>query len=158
MQRFTDRHGRQWEISVNVASIRRVRDLVGVDLFEPGEGDPPLIVRLHEPELFCDVLYAVCQPQARAAGVASEQFGEALGGDTIYAARKTFFDEYHTFFAQLHQPEEAAMVARVREFFDTVIAAGAEAIADLLREASPAEAVAGQVAQSEARSGEKAAQ
>lgn len=132
MKQFTDKHGADWEISITAGSIKRVRGLIGVDLYKPGEGEPPLLVRLHEPALFCDVLYAVCQPEAKRRGVTSEQFGEGLAGDTILEARKAFFDEYQDFFLGLGAPVEAASLARVREFFDRVIATGAEAVAALL--------------------------
>ena len=132
MKQFNDKHGVEWEISVTAGSIKRVRDLIGVDLFKPGEGEPPTLVRVHEPALFCDVLYAVCQPEAKRRNVTSEQFGEGLAGDVIHAARAAFFEEYHDFFLGLGAPAEAAALARVREFFDTVIKTGAEALAAIL--------------------------
>ncbi len=132
MKQFTDNQGREWTLAVTHGAIVRVRGLIGVDLYKFAEGEPPLMVRLHEPAVFCDVLYGLCQPECRGRGVSSEQFGESLGGEAIHAARSAFFEEYQDFFLGLRASEAAAALARVREFFDVVIQRGAEAVASLL--------------------------
>lgn len=79
---FTDAQGRVWDVTVTVATIKRVRALLGVDLLEAVAGK--LVDQLlRDPILLADVVYAVCKPQADAAGVSDEAFGEALAGQPI---------------------------------------------------------------------------
>ena len=69
MHSFADTTGRQWTIAVNVASIKRVRDLAQVDLLKIVENKCELLARLYDdPILLVDVLYCVVKPDADAAG------------------------------------------------------------------------------------------
>lgn len=73
--------GRAYTVAITIPTLRRVRDLAGVDLMEilnGGEGD--LLKRLErDPVLLADALYALVKPQADEAKVTDEQFGEQLG-------------------------------------------------------------------------------
>ena len=82
---WTDAEGRSWSAAVSVNSIRRVRELVGVNLMEVSDGE--LMSRLaDDPVLLVNTLYAVCKPQADERDVSDEAFGELLVGDTIELA------------------------------------------------------------------------
>ena len=82
MHSFTDEKGRTWSVVVTVDTVRRVRQLAGVDLMlvlkgtllEELAGDPVKLV---------DVLFAICKPQADAAKVTDQDFAEGLAGDSI---------------------------------------------------------------------------
>ena len=84
MKTFTDNAQREWSVELNVTSMKRIRDLAEVDLMDIlGEGGN-LMVRLQEdPILLCNVIYAICKPQADKLSVSDEQFGEAMAGDAI---------------------------------------------------------------------------
>ena len=65
MRTFTDNTGRAWTIAINVDAIKRVKSVAKVDLLEAVEGK--LLERLvGDPILLCDVVYALCKPQADA--------------------------------------------------------------------------------------------
>ena len=82
MRAFTDNAGRSWSLAVNVDAIKRVKSLLGVNLMDAVEGT--LLEKLvSDPVLLCDVIYAVCKPQADAQGVRDEDFGRAMAGDAI---------------------------------------------------------------------------
>lgn len=132
MRQFTDGKGREWDVAVTHGSIKRAQTLAGVDLYKFGDGEPPLAVRIQEPALFCDVLYALCQPQCRERGLSAADFGESLGGGAIFDARHAFFGEYRDFFLGLRAPDAAAALANVTEFFETVMTADSQAIATIL--------------------------
>jgi len=53
---------------------------------------------LAEPVALIDVIYVLCEAQAKAAGVSDEGFGEAMAGDVIEAARDAFLAEFVDFF------------------------------------------------------------
>ena len=79
MKSFTDNLGRTWTLVVNVAAIKRVRALCGVDLnaiVEIDKDNNPtaeLLERLStDPVLLVDVLYAVCKTECDQKGVSDE--------------------------------------------------------------------------------------
>ena len=108
MRTFQDNAGRSWTVTLNVYAVKKVRDLLGVDLLElggdiggastPGEAENSLLYRLiADPVLLVDVLYVVCKDQADQAGVTDEQFGQAMAGDVIDAATKALLEELADF-------------------------------------------------------------
>ena len=98
MKTFNDNAGRSWNVEVNVAAIKRVRGLTQVNLLEIIEGT--LIEKLvRDPVLLCDVIYAICKPQAdeRQPPVTDEEFGRAMAGDAIEHATAALLEELVSF-------------------------------------------------------------
>ena len=99
MKSFTDNTGRTWTLVVNVATVKRVRALCGVDLnsvieVEDGKPSAKLLERLSsDPVLLVDVLYAVCKPECDQRNVSDEDFGAAMAGDAIEQATAALLDE-----------------------------------------------------------------
>lgn len=109
MRQFKDNAGRTWTVDINVATLKRVRGLTGVDLMQVIEGT--LIEKLiRDPVLLCDVVYAVCKPEADAAKVSDEEFGKAMAGDAIEAATGAVLDELISF---CPSPRDRANLGRV---------------------------------------------
>lgn len=78
---FTDTAGRDWLVSLNIATVKRVRDMLDVDLLS---GDQQVFATLAtDPVMLCDVIYVVCKPQADDRGISDEQFGQAMSGDSL---------------------------------------------------------------------------
>mgnify|MGYP007071574195 CR=1 FL=1 len=99
MRRFTDTAGRTWELSVTVGTIKRVRDLVGVDLYRlVDDSFRGLSELMADPVRLVDVLYCLCQGQAEAAKVTDEQFGQGLAGDVLAQASESFVEALIDFF------------------------------------------------------------
>ena len=97
MKLFKDNEGREWQVAVNVATVKRVRDLTGTDLLTALDGK--LFEQLvSDPVLLCDVVYALCKPQADKAGVTDEEFGRGMGGDAIDNAVSALLPELVDFF------------------------------------------------------------
>ena len=97
MKTFTDNAGRTWTVVVNVDAIKRVRGLLSVDLLSIVEGT--LIDRLiRDPVLLCDIVYAVCKPEADARGISDEEFGRSMAGDAIEHATTALLEELVDFF------------------------------------------------------------
>ena len=109
MRQFKDNAGRTWTVDINVATLKRVRGLTGVDLMQVIEGT--LIEKfIRDPVLLCDVVYAVCKPEADAAKVSDEEFGKAMAGDAIEAATGAVLDELISF---CPSPRDRANLGRV---------------------------------------------
>lgn len=115
MHTFLDNAGRTWIIAINVATIKRVRGLVGIDLYGlVDEGFQALAALLDDPVRLADVLFCLCKDEADKASVSDEDFGRALAGDAIARAADAFVDELVDFFPD----------ARTRASLRRVIEAG----------------------------------
>lgn len=109
MHQFKDNAGRSWTVEVNVAALKRVRGLAGVDLMQVIEGT--LIEKLiRDPVLLCDVVCALCKPQADERKVTDEEFGRAMAGDAIEAATTAVLEELVGF---CPSPRDRANLGRV---------------------------------------------
>lgn len=111
MRTFKDNAGRTWTVSITVDAIKRVRGLLDVDLLEVVGGK--LIDQLiSDPVLLCDIVYAVCKPEADAQGISDEDFGKAMAGDAIEHATEALLDELVSFSPS---PRDRANLQRVLE-------------------------------------------
>ena len=96
-QTFYDNKKRAWALAVNTATIKRVKEALGVNLLDAVGGQ--LIDRIaNDPALFADVLFVLVKPQAEAAGISDVDFGEALAGDEIESASLAFINAMVDFF------------------------------------------------------------
>ena len=109
MRSFKDNQGRQWSVEINVTAIKRVRGLTGEDLMQVIEGT--LIEKLiRDPVLLCDVVYAICKPEADSRSISDEEFGKAMAGDAIEAATTAVLEELVGF---CPSPRDRANLGRV---------------------------------------------
>jgi hypothetical protein len=119
MKTFTDNLDRSWDVAIDVTTIKRVRDLVGVDLLEIVDGS--LIEKLiRDPVLLCDVVYAVCKPQAdeRDPPVTDDEFGRAMAGDVIEHATTALLEDLVSF---CPSPRDRTNLGRVLEATNRVM-------------------------------------
>ena len=122
MKSFTDNTGRTWALVVNVATIKRVRALCGVDLnsiveVEDGKPSAKLLERLSgDPVLLVDVLYAVCRPECEQKGVSDEDFGAAMAGDAVEQATDALLDEIVDFFPAAKRKAFQRILSASRRF------------------------------------------
>lgn len=108
MASFKDDKGRSWRVNITATTVRRVKDLTGVYLPTLVEDQFRGIDSLAQDVIqFIDVLYAVVLPDAEKDGVAVEQFGDALGGDSIERAAQALTNGIVDFF-----PEDRRRVLR----------------------------------------------
>ena len=117
MKLFKDNASREWKVEITVATIKRVRDLLGVDLMEVVDGD--LVQRLiRDPILLCDVIYVVCKPQADEKSITDEDFGQAMAGDVIEQATTALLEELVAFSPS---PKDRENLARALEATNRVM-------------------------------------
>ena len=130
MKTFSDTTGRIWSIAVNVDAVKRVRDLLNEDLLDVKQILERLMV---DPILLCDVIYCICKPQADMEGVSDEQFGQAMGGDSILHAKRALLGELVDFFPSAADRENLkAAIAK----FDNLAQRAAELIRQRLESPS----------------------
>jgi len=148
MHQFKDSESTQWQLSVTLGSAKRVRELLGVDLLNPdqpvkdGAADRPLITCLDTDLLMlCDVLYALCKPQADEREVTDEQFGARLGGDAILAAHHALFAEMADFFRGAGRRDLVTLITKQMAIVEAGITAAENKINQLDTDQLVAEAM-----------------
>jgi hypothetical protein len=99
MHSFVDNSQRTWEVAINVAAVKRIRGLLGIDLYSLVEdGFKSLSKLVSDPVTLADVLYCLCKDQADKQSITDEDFGRALAGDAITLAADAFVEELIDFF------------------------------------------------------------
>ena len=117
MKTFTDNKDRVWEVELNIRQMKRVRDILGIDLVnvisanKDGSVSTDTLERVaNDPILLVDILWVLCEGQAKPAplpghlpdgrqpaaggyGVTEEDFGSSLAGESIEEATRAFLDE-----------------------------------------------------------------
>lgn len=137
MRQFTDTKGRVWEVELNVRQMKRVRDILGIDLvnvIQAGKDGAVATDTLDrvadDPILLVDVLWVLCEGQAKAAGVTDDDFGSSLAGDSIADATRAFLDELVDFFPGAKRLFLAKAVSLARRFGGEMEAALGKALED----------------------------
>ena len=99
MHSFKDNSQRDWEVTIHVAAVKRIRALLGIDLYGlVDDGFQSLASLVSDPVRLADVLYCLCKEQADQLGVSDEDFGRGLAGDAITEAADAFVEELIDFF------------------------------------------------------------
>lgn len=113
MKQFNDNTGRPWLIDINVDTVKRVRDLTGIDLLKFLEGS--LIQDLmSDPVVLVNAIYAACKPAADQAKISDEDFGRAMSGDAIDAATTALIEGIVDFFPKARRDLMRRAVAKIQ--------------------------------------------
>ena len=115
MSKFSDKLSRDWQLTINVAAMRRAKTL-GVDLSMPAKnlGD-----YFFDDCYLCDALWAIVRPAASEAGLTQEQFELGLDGKTLDAAREALWEALYEYFDLGKAEMLRAAVASVAEEMQT---------------------------------------
>lgn len=121
MKKFMDSANREWIIEINVATIKRVKLLTGVDLLdiqkEKDNEDFSLLLSIYDdPIMLVDILYAICKPACDARSLSAEDFAQGMVGDAIDRAIKNFLEEYVNFFPSPKRAILAKAISLVSRF------------------------------------------
>lgn len=84
MTTFKDSQNNEWTLKLNPLLVRSTHKLTGVHLTNL-EADPFSKLEA-DPLLLCDVLWCLCEDQAKTRNVTAEQFYQLLEGEQIAAA------------------------------------------------------------------------
>ena len=130
MKPFTDKEGREWPVVVNVGAVKRVRDILGVDLLDVAKGD--LLERLaDDPVLLVNVLYVLCRPEADARGVSDEDFGRAMVGGVLDEAASALMKELLDFFPSAQRARALGKLATLLEAQEQTVKEATAALASI---------------------------
>jgi hypothetical protein len=95
MHAFRDAEGREWSVSVNVLTVKKLRSL-GCDIMaEDGGGINSLA---SDPVALGESLWAICSDQATKRGVTESMFFESIGGEALESATDAMIGAIIDFF------------------------------------------------------------
>ena len=100
MREFVDERGRSWGIRVDVTTIRKVREKVGIDLTKAMDSQENLRRLVDDVVSLVDVLHVLCLEQCSHRNVSAEDFATALYGDAISRATSALMESIIDFFPQ----------------------------------------------------------
>jgi hypothetical protein len=124
---FTDFDGRQWSIEVTIPDVARLQKAIGVNLLDLVDVKGELFKRITGDVIFlCDLLYAICKPQADAANVTDENFGRGLRGDALEKALDALFLAVADFFPKERRRLMMSLHQRLNRFGQAAIDMAAE--------------------------------
>lgn len=126
---FTDNAARSWRVAIVYDDVVRVREALGLDLLQPHQSPPPPAVTSVEPgggsverdtlvnrlisegPIFVNVLFVICEAQAKGGGIGDEEFGRALkggpaAGGILQTARMALFEAWAEFFPRSSDDDE----------------------------------------------------
>jgi len=122
MKTFGDNTGRTWTITINVDAIKRVKSLLSVNLLDAIVGK--LLEQLSsDPVLLCDIIFAICKPEADAKSISDEDFGRAMAGDAIDLATTALLEELCDFFPSGRRQLLKKALAKLRKLESMVMTA-----------------------------------
>lgn len=98
-QSFVDDEGRSWLIAITAPDVKRIRQVLEIDLLGVLDGDQDVLERLvTDPVMLVDVLFLCCEEEAKGRGVSDVEFGRSLRGDAIDKATNAFLESLADFF------------------------------------------------------------
>ena len=130
MGRFKDKTGREWDLSITIGAVHRVRSATDkrIDLLTPTAkvDGRPLFELISDDLVECwQVLWLLVEPQAKERAITADQFGEDMAADCMVNAQDLLIREWADFFRQCQRLDQAAALA--------TIAAGKKKIAETMR-------------------------
>jgi hypothetical protein len=130
MKAFNDTKNRRWDLSLSIATVKRVRNLTDVDLLSILDKPELLSDLASDPVQLVDVLYIIVKPQADAINVTDEQFGESLDGESIEKATECFLEALVDFFPGARRATLKRVLDRANQFHQKSEATLTAALAD----------------------------
>lgn len=130
MTTFKTTDGAEWKVAVNVATVKRVRDTVGLNLLGL-VGDSAVIADAFRDDLrIAETLAAVVKPQLDAAGKTADDFYAVIDGAVIESAAEALLREIVNFF---QEPRRSVLLAAMEKVQATARARNEEGAAAALK-------------------------
>jgi hypothetical protein len=105
MKTFKDLKGRTWDININYSTIKRIKDLLGINITDlinidkETNLDISLLTRYaSDIVLLIDTLYCICKDQADKLNITDVEFGESFSGEEADNALNALVEEVINFF------------------------------------------------------------
>ena len=137
--------GKDWEFSIVLSSIARVKDIAKVDLLAVLSDVTQLQALGRDAVKCCEVLYALCVPKD--SSITLDSFLDLWDGETLEAAFTVLLDGVADFFPKsrrdmlknslrLHREQAATILSKVGEVMEAEIGKETQKILDKITSAS----------------------
>ena len=100
MRAFKSTDGTEWQVVVNVGTIKRCMDDTGLRLTDLFASEAKIGEFFADDVRFCEVLYSVVRPQAEAVGKTLDDFLAGIDGTVIEGAVEALLAEVADFFQE----------------------------------------------------------
>ncbi|MHC2067631.1 hypothetical protein ACYFX5_09180 [Bremerella sp. T1] len=128
---FVDSKGRKWSATVDVPTVKAIRNALNIDLLELLNGkDQSLRQLIEDPIMLVDALYLVCRDQCNDAGIDDNEFGRGLYGEGIDNAVDAFLVGLAYFFPKGRREIVLGVIRKMNESLDRVMAKALAALED----------------------------
>jgi hypothetical protein len=134
MKTFKTTDGTEWQVTVNVGTIKRCQDDTGLrltDLFASAEKIGSFFA---DDVKFCEVLFSTIRPQAEAAGKTLDDFLAGIDGTVIEGAAEALLAELSDFFPEPRKGLLKKMLARYQAAHQKVMTEGVRAAEQKIEE------------------------
>jgi hypothetical protein len=116
MARFTDSLDREWEVTIDVLQIRRVRERLNFPIGKLlNDGMAKFKELANTPELLVDVLWELVSDQAAQQNVGAESFGRSLVGDALERGWRAFEQAFLSFCPSRQREPLRELLAKTRD-------------------------------------------
>ncbi len=106
---FRDKNDLLWTVELDIPTMRRIKDAVGIDLTAPLSGGGKKTFQRQWDQIsndtfkLVDMLYVACESQCNDRGLTDEDFGRSLDQDSLDLGLQAFMVAYTDFFPPKHR-------------------------------------------------------
>ena len=108
MKTFYDKSNRRWCVALNLGTVKRVMDAIGVNLLNPasdsGDGTALSVRILMDDYFFGSIVAEIVRPQCFGNKVDENELFDIFDAETLLAAQTAFNEEYRDFFERRGKP------------------------------------------------------
>lgn len=123
MHKFRDNAEREWIVELDGYQLKKLKQS---PLNFDARDHESILRAANDPVLLCDVLYLLCEDQAKDRGLSDRDFGRSLRGDTIDLATEAYIEETIDFFPQRLRQALRTTISKTRETLDTAASLATE--------------------------------
>lgn len=143
---FNDSKNRKWDLALNIATVRAVRDETEIDLFSLAHPDKLRALVFDDPARMVDAWWVIIREQAQTANVSDVDFGRAIDGDALENGVSAFVEALIGFFPS----RQRAPLAKLWEKVNQVTEAGAARATQILESGKLDQAILNELDRQEA--------
>jgi Translation elongation factors (GTPases) len=105
---FIDKQQREWIVEFTIADLKKINARFEINFI--GNLEFELRRLMSDPIFLANVLYTVCEKQAKESGVDDESFGRALAGDSLQKGRDALMEAITNFFPSQAEREAVSAI------------------------------------------------
>lgn len=132
MATFKDSQCREWQLSIDVLQLKRVRERTRFELGKLLANEMSGLKQLaNDPELLVDVLFVLVEDQAKGRKIEPEEFGRSMVGDALESGFDTLLSAFADFCPSRQAKPLRALLAKSQELNEAATERALEAIGKL---------------------------